>query len=219
LITLAIIGIIAAITIPTIKQSAERSAATQRIQKNFNTLSSAVNIAIAEHGEVISWDLPEIRDASEADRVFKKYFAPNLNLLKYCGVNTGCWTDTTYTYFNNKPYKNLDTIDDRTKAILQDGTLLSFRTGQCANAAENKQNAECGAFYVDINGFQKPNQIGRDVFEFWLYPDGLALPYSKGDATRTAQALGDEWVENNCLSAGYACATKIAREGWKITYW
>jgi len=215
LITLAIIGVVAAITIPSIKLNADRNATVEKIKKHYNSFSSALNLAIAEHGALEAWDYTTERNGEDADRIFKTYFAPHLQIIKYCGTQKGCWADTVYKYGNGDNYDNLDTINERTKGILSDGTLFSFRTGTCFADPPNSSKNDCGAFYIDVNGFKAPNRFGHDVFEFWIFDDGiLEFPYSGKKAYYT-----DENLESNCLGRGWGCSAKIARDGWKITYW
>lgn len=222
LITIAIIGIVAIMTIPSLKKNADRDAVVQKLQKNYGVLTNIVNMAVAQNGQIESWDLPDKRDGEAADKVFQKYFAPQLKLIKYCGTGTGCWPNDTYKFCNGADYTNLNTIDERTKGILADGTLISFRTGSCKSV----ENSECGAFYVDVNGFKGPNRVGYDMFEIWFYPSGIEMPYTKGSLVSSADEgefakppLSDEEIDSICKARGWSCSTKIAREGWKITYW
>jgi len=63
--------------------------------------------------------------------------------------------------------------------------------------------------WVDINGSEGPNQIGRDVF--WLVRAEDKGVFPKGFDK------SDDYVNKNCKGKGdNTCAEKIRRAGWKI---
>jgi len=82
LITLAIIGIIAAITIPSIVANHQKRTLETQFAKSYRTLSQAVNLAVAEHGGIETWDWKETWTAEERDAFVKKYLLPYLNQEK-----------------------------------------------------------------------------------------------------------------------------------------
>ena len=65
---------------------------------------------------------------------------------------------------------------------------------------------------VDVNGSQKPNVVGRDVFFFGLYLSGSVLPYGANES--------EEFVNENCSkgSNGRTCAAKLVNGGWEVCY-
>jgi hypothetical protein len=99
----------------------------------------------------------------------------------------------------------MDTRDDG-KAILNDGMLIDIEddhNGCTRDRGDGPLDGKvCGNIYVDVNGFNGPNKIGRDVFIFWItkeaiYPVGITF-----DTTMTCGAS----------STGNGCAGKILRE-------
>ncbi len=57
LITLVIIGIIAAITVPAVVNNYVEQSTVSRVKKFYSTMSNAINSAIALEGPVDTWDL------------------------------------------------------------------------------------------------------------------------------------------------------------------
>ena len=56
LITLGIIGVVAALTIPTLMKNYEKKITVTRLEKTYSTLAQAMKMAQAEHGDVNTWD-------------------------------------------------------------------------------------------------------------------------------------------------------------------
>ena len=75
LITLGIIGVVSAITIPTLIQSYRNHVVETRLQKVYSVMNQAIQRAEADYGAKELWDF-------EDPDFWNKYFAPYLNVLK-----------------------------------------------------------------------------------------------------------------------------------------
>src|SRR5574344_1301521 len=63
-------------------------------------------------------------------------------------------------------------------AFLSDGTMIKFATKASAESCGNSGGGIlCGFIIFDINGFKKPNRIGRDIFGVVVNNNGL-LPFN-----------------------------------------
>ncbi len=98
LITLGIIGVVAALTIPTLIQNHRNQVAETRLKKFYSNINQAVQLAEAEYGDKKIWwqnkmpaptspSITEKDDAlveyrNESKRVFEKYLAPYLKITK-----------------------------------------------------------------------------------------------------------------------------------------
>jgi len=56
LITLVIVGVIAALTIPTLVAGYKKSVVESRLKKMYSTLANAVKMSIVSNGDIIGWD-------------------------------------------------------------------------------------------------------------------------------------------------------------------
>ena len=80
------------------------------------------------------------------------------------------------------------------------------------------------SFIVDINGFSKPNKLGRDLFGFTIGPFGVKPVIwndnESNDVVRTRDDLlnGSSSYRYQCNknSRGYWCAAVIMADGWEI---
>jgi len=225
LITLAIIGIIAAITIPSIVANHKKTALETQFAKAYRTLSQAVNLAVAEHGEMETWAWQEAYTQEEQDNFVKTYLLPYFNVQKFCSAtnpNTGCFPDVMYKYLNGADWTPFAT-NAASKVLLADGMAIQFSFVSSCYA--NKRR--CLGFNVDINGYVPPNVHGIDVHTFDIYPQtGEFLPYginlerSYNEATGSYTKLTEEQTNSKCGkgTSGDFCAAKIISEGFKMNY-
>ena len=172
LITLAIIGVVAAMTIPTLIANYQEKQTVSRLTKAYATISNAYQMAKIENGELFAWGFKEnsaketdpdtgdyeIADSAiENSNLFWAKVVPYLKVVKH--------TDTTKDNYQFETY----TLDGRKTDILTlsvvelaDGT--AFFGGYIG---DYKCIDKCGDFGVDINGINtKPNTLGKDIFYF-----------------------------------------------------
>lgn len=175
LITLGIIGVVASLTIPTLMQNADERANAAALKKTFSTLSSAYKLAEQEDGSPDTWGLINGNSPAMIDKI-----KPYLKVDKDCsGGGKGCFP-TGVTYKSMAAiYGNWGTLDDWVypKLKLTDGTLIMAGVDDplCGEVYGTSQGLKtiCGAYWVDVNGYKKPNQLGKDYFGFWLTKFGI----------------------------------------------
>jgi len=188
LVTLAVIGVIAAMTIPSLVTSINNRDTITKLKKINSTLAQGVQgLNVDEIDPLIAW----------ADHTsITTYLCTKLNCIK---VGAGSWPDVSIKYLNNNPWGNRSA--NTNAAILNDGTLLYFVSygSNCTTPFAGIGTA-CGWIVADINGFKDPNTFGRDVFYF-LATRTSVYPYGTGSAT-------------DCTLAGNGqkCAHKVILE-------
>ena len=93
LITLGIIGIVAAMTLPAVIADSRKEATAAKVKKFYNTINNALQFAIAEYGDVELW-MGEPKDSTYEENVkfLKTYFMPYIKYNKYdnCYGNMVC---------------------------------------------------------------------------------------------------------------------------------
>ena len=84
LITLGIIGIVAAMTMPTLITDARKKTTATKVKKFYNMMNNAVQFSIAKNGDVENW-MGEARDYTyeENAQFVKDYFLPYIKYRKY----------------------------------------------------------------------------------------------------------------------------------------
>lgn len=202
LITLGIIGVIAALTIPSLITNYRARELRARFLKAYSVVQQAFKQMEAED---VSLDPASYPSSGKTlfYLTFKNYLQAPLDCGNYytSSKNTPCYNfkDTSLGYYNlNNTTKVPWSVFDAGQLVLQDGTLLLF-------------NSDTYGWWVsvDLNGFQKgPNRFGYDLFTF-EFKDGelrtmgdLGTKYSNSDMYCSS-------TSKNQLN-GIACA-KIAK--------
>lgn len=198
LITLGIIGVVAAMTMPSLIQNYQEKATVTKLKKCYSLVSQAyVSILNDEGGS----DTLQAGDDLEMMEKFGKY----LKYQKTCGRNKGCFPNVTYKSVTGNGYSKWeDDTTDRSRAILTDGTLIMFN--KSAMWGGNEGNYLYAQIYVDINGFKGPNQLGRDFFYFYISPEKIVPAGAKALEEKNE----DQKFTKNCIQQnGYACAAWV----------
>lgn len=165
LITLGIIGIVAAMTIPTLVKNYNHRQIETKLKKTYSVLQNAFEMSKSQYGDYDNWywyDVP----ADNAERISKfwnTYIFPYLQLSKVCAPSTSeCFAENTApngasgVTVSNSKYLSF---------MLKDGTTVLSWTGSNDNVSDAHVQV-----IVDINGLSKPNQIGQDIFRMIFYP-------------------------------------------------
>lgn len=210
LLTLTIIGVIAAMTIPTLKESSDRAANLSLLQKAYSTSANAFSQLQAENGSPLFWKM------QDGGRVFVDGSSANISKFLKQKMNVAAETNVIPSDYKIKSLKGTGadsfTIDD-TKVKIKDNAdafqtadgMLWFPSNTYAGCKYSKDVANsakkttvylCGLLMVDTNGPKKPNRMGLDVFVFDITTDGIQPHNSKTDDC--ANLRGD----------GYTCSVK-----------
>ena len=196
LITLGIISVVAAMTIPVLMNNYKAKRLRTQFLKSYSTIQQAFKLMQEDD---VSLD-PTTYEGLEYAKTFIKY----LKGVTYCGnVPTRCFNgvDVTWNYKNiSKTGSVYHSILDDGTIILPDGTLLMMENG-------GKDYGEQVFVTVDINGYsEKPNRWGYDLFTFQLIDEELKAMGDKG----TKYTDFDTYC-NPLKGGGYngiACASK-----------
>lgn len=147
LITLGVIGIIAALTIPTLISEYQEKAYLEQFKKAYTSLFNAYKLAIVENGAVNTWtSSTEIYD----------YLKPQFKLAQDCPIGIdGCFATTSYTVFSNSNTKNsLSYLGAGHNQFLTTSgiSIAIFLSGTTPE------------IFIDTNGPKGPNRWGYDFF-------------------------------------------------------
>ncbi|MBE7707007.1 MAG: type II secretion system protein [Cyanobacteria bacterium SIG30] len=208
LITLAIIGVVAALTIPSVVtnyQNQERAAA---LKKSVNLLLNTMNHASIEHGSMNTWDVKNDGGEDFAE----KYLTPYLKVAKRCKDSASGCLHSIQTLNGNT---TIDIASTYYIIYFADGTLLGVqpRTSSGWKAAN---------ILIDINGDKKPNRLGIDAFAFGYVmhdPNGISSGkiITTHDNDRSYNELFTKGSSAcNKKSDGDTCITAIIKNGWNI---
>ena len=178
LITLGIIGVVAAMTIPTLMQKCFEIQTVARFKEVNSILSQAIKLAVEENGEVSSWgNINQINEASAL--AIAKNLKPHLKLAHDCGTydDKNMCIARVYTLMNGKVAgAGYATNKSYYKVVLMNGSSIFWR-GRYGGDYPKNGEVPIMAFFFDINGSKGPNIVGHDLFSFVYYETYGFLPY------------------------------------------
>lgn len=200
LITLGIIGVVAAVTMPMLIANYQKKVTVNGLKVAYSLFSQALESSVQENGSMSDWeysytDMPPkyIFPYIETTGIVKKY--------------------TMYTTYGNK-----DKYGDQKFGFLYwggwtSGKIYSLKNGMTYSLIYDNGNL---ILTVDINGVKGPNRLGRDGFVFYLdtKKDKL-MPYAFGQSRTTLLkdcTKNGDWMYYD----GMACAFLIMSDGWQI---
>lgn len=186
LITLGIIGVVAAMTMPTLINNINNKQNIAALKKAYSLISQAGVDVIRENGS-----LANLCEANDTDCV-RDLFKGSLKVVKTCdkgAIEGNCWV-----HLNEWKRLNGDaawSMESKAGVILNDGmfVLFGYRSPNC-NFVDGIDGLmadvkECGDVSVDVNGFRGPNVMGKDIFFFYITENKLVPFGTEGTWTST----------------------------------
>lgn len=211
LITLGIIGIVAAMTLPTLMQSHREKQIVTQLKKLNSVLSNAMLMAYNEHGRLEDWGVAQNDNSSEASsnetkNMFINNLKPYLKTMRFCEFgNSSCETNPYKIYSLDGTAHTLSGVKFMPHLVLADGTSIIhlWFTGL-------EYTSKYGEIYVDLNGPKAPNKIGEDIFIFGVNSDKV-FPYGLNKAGYQSQFKFDSFCSKTLKSRmnGYGCAAWV----------
>ena len=233
LITLGIIGVVAALTLPAIIQKQQKVEAVTRLKKSYSLINQAFKMAESKNGPIDSW-----AEWDDAEVILDKYIIPEIRGAKKYGKATDsrlalCYDAnskshiygedkvTQYTWFNgvyiSSPfYKNVTA-----SFKLPDGSCIGLNPSSYKD--ENVEDSGVLTTYgtnifIDINSSKGPNIAGDDLFFFVLDKNTIrSYGYNWPKEDIASQSKSNSCHRKSNLG-GYTCAARIMSEGWQIKY-
>jgi type II secretory pathway pseudopilin PulG len=176
LITLVIVGIISAITIPTIVANYQKEALKTGFTKAYSDLNSFAKKFYAEKGISFSEYAAE-HNYVENYNMMQNYIKKEYNSNLYSGQD--------YLQSSNYIYK---TLNGKSKAynVCDDYGFYAGPGGRYYGLNNRPNVGENGPVVcVDTNGDKKPNKFGHDYFVFIFTLDNRAIPMGMDDKNNT----------------------------------
>ena len=178
LLTIGIIGVVAALTIPTLMQKIDERETISKVKKFNSTMSNAIKLAIAENGNIDTWNITVDRTRESSEEFFT-YIKPYLKISKECIDSDKCYDVENYGLNGNlTATKGMYGKSPWLPFFLTDGSFVSFRM---SDTATFNNLGRFALFYYDVNGEKGPNVFGKDMFQFMVYPNGFVVNIEDDD--------------------------------------
>lgn len=207
LITLGIIGIVAAMTMPTLMSKYREQTTMTKLKKFYTTMSQVQLRAIAEHGEVDSWDWVP-KDGESNNQIvldwYNKYFGQYLNDTKI---------------IDRKVLKDNELVDGGITVQLADGTILNV-----ANFAGGYLHLN---YFTNYKTFMDETAVhGKDSFLFGFSADTRSAEQNclkringyicgPNENSLKNDSWGGCYVKNPTKGNVY-CTRLLQINGWKV---
>jgi len=213
LITLAIIGVVAAMTIPILISSYQKTQTVSQFKKAYSGLSQSIAASKAENGDPSGWNWGTGADINAETTYFAEtYILPYLKVIKNCNyiaiASNSCSNYSIYYLDQVTPIH----YSQGYYVVLSDGTSLDMMT-------EHYATYDNFWFYIDVNGAKKPNLIGKDIFVLRMQSNSDKLaPYQYTITDRTSLKDNTSWGCNKTATwmAGFFCSNLIMLDSWQI---
>ena len=169
LITLAILGVIAALIIPNMYSKYKERILVSQTKTTYSILNSAVDMATTINGPVSSWNIGK-QDSSEGAKNVYDILSQYLIVDKYYGKNFG-------GFDSGANYKTLSGDTPWFKNNFKNNSIYIFFTMKNGSAvalwSAGTDNCKIGdsgciAILFDVNGRKGPNKVGIDTFETYI---------------------------------------------------
>lgn len=203
LLTMTIVGVLAIMTLPTLKGNYDAHVTEARVKTTYNLISQAVllskNSGSTYLGDPKTW--------------YDMYLKNNIKVSKECRTTASeCWSNVTFSLSGSK----LNIVNSDSVAVsLENGsniliTKVAKSTAKNMYGVELVDDANAGLLiWFDINGDDVPNKVGNDIYVM-VWNGKEILP---SGANKDISA-----VQRNCGSSnnGYFCLQYMMDNSWKI---
>lgn len=208
LVTLGIIGVVSAMTVPTLMQNYQRKSYVTQLHKFYNELSQAL-LQYQTDKNALNLKEAGLTSSEALGSFFKNYF----KVIQDCGTTqTPCFAPKAE--YKNIAGRSIGTTCD-SYLSLASGTSLGYIFTATSSLV-------LFAVYVDINGQKGPNIAGRDIFSIYIYNDGMIDDSNNISPAPLSKEEREKTYNENCIQAnGYTwngCFGKILNDNWEMNY-
>ena len=208
LVTLGIIGVVSAMTVPALMQNHQRKTYVTQLHKVYNEMSQAF-VQYQNDNNALNLKEAGLRDNNAVHSFIRNYF----KVVQECDTMDNCFASEYKSLTGNV----LTTYDKNYKSfVLASGAAIRPMFADIAGG----RIMNIG---IDINGQKGPNVAGRDIFWFYVYNNGYIDDTNGANADITAPLTNEyreKLFEENCEKGIEidGCFGKILNDNWEMTY-
>ncbi len=210
LITLGIIGIVAALSMPAVMGNYQKKNYVTSLHKVYNEISQALEQVMTDK------NAETVEEAGLTTQA-----ALNSWVMDYFRVSHNCQGDSTKCMAPNNQYRKLN--DTNSFMTSRTGhNYFGLSSGAVIRPLLANEGYKRFNILVDTNGKKAPNTLGRDVFFIGIYNNGVIDDYY--NTAKNAPLSNSDRAElfnNQCNAANtnaWGCFGKILSDGWEMKY-
>ena len=209
LITLGIIGVVAAMTMPTLINNINKKHWITGYKKAFSELSQIHQLLNSETGGSYMAECNDFDDVC-----LKNLFAEKLKVVEYCKENVPnkCQENSTYLNGRTRGINQTTEVNDPWPTIVTaSGYSVKFRFhgNDCSEFIEgySQKLPTCGWMQIDVNGLKRPNVVGKDIYFLNIFKNKLFPRYSNELNGQSVSELYETLKEDCENGEGVGCST------------
>ncbi len=199
-------------TVPSLMQNHQRKTYVTQLHKVYNELQQAALQYMTEKNAI------NMKEAGFTNQdAANKFIEDHFKIVNNCGTTqVPCFAETS-------DYKKLSGVtigtwggcaSTRAHYSLASGASI----GICYRLIGSDLISE---IFVDVNGQKGPNIVGRDLFNFLLYNNGV-IDDLDSSAPPLSEEVRDNLFSSVCESSTptqwHGCLGKILNDNWEMTY-
>ena len=212
LITLGIIGVVAAMTLPALLVKTKTSEYSARLKKFYSTMNQAIKMSELDNGPCEYWDyekLTYLSNGADSPQEEKD------SVAKESSDKASAFLDKYI-----RPYMKGERSDDfnwvtATKGVEIKAPGIKFHDG----SAVYVKTGDCFDFAFDANGSAPPNERGKDQFIFmYCNKEHNAVEgqcFTPYWTKYTKNKPRQYWIEQ-CANQPYYCSALLFIDGWEF---
>ncbi len=217
LITLGIIGIVAALTMPAVLANHQKKVLAVQTKRFYSLLSQAYISAELHNGEAANWEGNNNYSAT----VFEKYIFPELKGISSVDdeiLRNNC---TDYGYETGLHLMTSFNVARSGCFLLASGELVFPKKV----SSDDDDGYYLTGLIVDVNGFKKPNAKGKDIHTFFIIMrptsknlnlyvlDGQIKNFHKAGIIPSGYNLIEDCTKHKLV---HLCTAKLMQDGWEF---
>ena len=205
LVTLGIIGVVSAMTVPSLMQNYQRQSYVTQLHKVYN-------------------ELYQVFVRYQNDRNALNLFEAGLNsttavqnmLTSYTKVIATCDSAAEPCFASSYKYQSGTAVADGSYTV--DAKAYVLASGAAIRPVYSATTTKLANFMVDINGPKGPNIVGRDLFFLYLYKNGLIDDGTDATTDNAPLTKEQRTALGNCTSSITGCFGKLLNDNWEMKY-
>ena len=216
LVTLGIIGVVSAMTVPTLMQNYQRQSYVTQLHKTYNEMSQAL-LRYQTDKNAINLTEAGMTSQDAVNDFIKTYF----KTVQECGTVNSCFASSYKTLSGETLPTYYFTMQNVKAYVLANG--VSVRPGYNTDECAASNGVRIVAVAIDINGKKGPNIGGRDLFWMYFYNNGL-IDDKPNDLVSNAPLTTEQReasFNKRCDTVSGSpdgCMGKIINDGWQMNY-
>lgn len=212
LITLGIIGVVAAMLLPALINKINMKEYITRLKTDYSILSQAFTLIVSDEGSFPNATSKCKGYTGGGNNCFRDIFAEKMKPIGNCdegfrtGTKNNCFPKfSDIKELNGRQARGNYLNPGCATLLLANGSTLLFYldSHNCEYSGRDDiilNHKRCGWITIDVNGYQKPNTFGKDIYVLYVFDKGIKpLAY---------EFLADHNKDGDCTpqSSGYSCS-------------